>query len=48
MKQLYSICQAPTKIWKELPNGAHNDTVAEPNYFGYILHFVKDHVLKES
>ncbi|KAI9697646.1 MAG: hypothetical protein M1836_004596 [Candelina mexicana] len=45
MKELYSICKAPTKIWKELPNGSHNDTVAEPNYFRYIGEFIRDHVL---
>ncbi|KAK5009081.1 bem46 protein, variant, partial [Cryomyces antarcticus] len=33
MKQLYDVCRAEPKIWKELPNGSHNDTVAEPGYF---------------
>ncbi|KAA6409013.1 MAG: BEM46 family [Lasallia pustulata] len=48
MRKLYSVCRAETKIWKEMPNGTHNDTVAEPHYFNHIAEFIRDHVLKES
>jgi len=48
MSQLYSVCQAKTKIWKELPNGHHNDSVAEPHYFDYIWSFISTEVLKGS
>ncbi|MCJ1481777.1 hypothetical protein MMC06_001936 [Schaereria dolodes] len=46
MKQLYSICESKVKIWKALPNGSHNDSVAEPLYFNYIAGFIDDQVLK--
>ncbi|KAF2156819.1 alpha/beta hydrolase BEM46/Esterase/lipase/thioesterase [Myriangium duriaei CBS 260.36] len=44
MKQLYSICTAKTKVWRELPYGDHNNTVAESAYFHYIEDFLKIHV----
>ena len=47
MKQLYAVCRAKKKIWKEMPNGSHNDTVAEPYYFNHIFDFVNDE-LNES
>ena len=40
MEELYRLCQAKKKIWKTIPNGTHNDTVAEPNYFEYIIDFI--------
>ncbi|KAF2810170.1 BEM46 family protein [Mytilinidion resinicola] len=46
MAQLYKSCRASTKIWRDLPNGTHNDTVAEPGYFEYIDEFLKQHVLR--
>ncbi|KAL1975432.1 hypothetical protein VTN31DRAFT_3824 [Thermomyces dupontii] len=45
MSELYARCKSTTKVWRELPNGGHNDTVAEPNYFEYIHCFVMEHVL---
>ncbi|KAI4241897.1 MAG: hypothetical protein L6R40_004296 [Gallowayella cf. fulva] len=42
MKQLFSICKAPKKIWRDFPNGMHNDTIAEPYFFDYIFQFVQD------
>ena len=45
MRELYSSCCADTKIFKEFPNGTHNDTVAEPGYFQYIADFIHQHVL---
>lgn len=43
MSRLYQVCRS-TKVWKELPNGSHNDTVAEPRYFQYIEDFLNEHV----
>jgi|TARA_R110002003_G_scaffold97_32_gene7996 fermentation-respiration switch protein FrsA (DUF1100 family) len=43
MRRLFQICKAP-KVWKELPNGTHNDTVAEPLYFQYIEDFLREYV----
>lgn len=45
MSQLFELCKAETKVWRELPNGGHNDSVAEPNYFDYIRAFVVDYVI---
>ena len=45
MTRLFEICKAP-KIWKELPNGSHNDTVAEPRYFQYIEEFLSEFVAR--
>ncbi|KAF2749268.1 BEM46 family protein [Sporormia fimetaria CBS 119925] len=46
MAQLFQICRSKVKIWKELPNGTHNDTVAEPKYFDYIDAFIAEHVVR--
>lgn len=40
MKQLYAVCKAKRKVWKEMPNGTHNETVAEPYFFNYIFEFM--------
>ena len=45
MKQLFAVCRAETKVWRTIPNGSHNDTVAEPNYFMYIFEFIRDKAL---
>ena len=45
MKELYNLCRAEKKIWKEMPNGHHNDTVAEPFYFNYIADFINQYVV---
>ncbi|KAL8894111.1 MAG: hypothetical protein Q9192_004607 [Flavoplaca navasiana] len=42
MKQLFSICKAPRKIWRDFPKGTHNDTLTEPYFFDYVLEFVQD------
>ena len=47
MKQLYEQCRAPVKIWKELPNGDHNSSVAEPGYFQYVEQFIREQVTKK-
>lgn len=45
MTQLFAVCQSECKIWRTLPNGGHNDSVAEPGYFEHILSFVTEEVL---
>ena len=45
MKKLYDICRADVKIWKEFPEGSHNDTIAEAGYFEAIDEFVAIHVI---
>ncbi|KAL8904312.1 MAG: hypothetical protein Q9207_003352 [Kuettlingeria erythrocarpa] len=42
MKELFSVCRAQKKIWREFPNGSHNDTLAEPGFFDQIVEFVRD------
>jgi hypothetical protein len=46
MKQLFRLCKAKTVVWKELPYGDHNATVAEPGYFNHIEEFIQDHILR--
>lgn len=46
MSQLYKICRSEPKIWKEFPNGDHNSTVSEPNYFDYMNSFILEHVAR--
>lgn len=41
MKTLFDVCTS-TKLWRELPEGTHNDTCAEENYFDYIHDFIND------
>lgn len=43
MKHLYNICQTK-KMWKDFPDGTHNDTVAEPGYFNDIQKFIREEV----
>lgn len=40
MKTLHEVCVCPVKIWKEFPNGTHNDTVGEEGYFETIHDFL--------
>ncbi|KAL8770778.1 MAG: hypothetical protein Q9209_003645 [Squamulea sp. 1 TL-2023] len=42
MTQLYSISKAPRKVWRDFPNGMHNDTIAEPYFFDMVLEYVQD------
>lgn len=42
MQQLYSLCQAKKKVWKDLPNGTHNETVAQPHFFNYLVDFISE------
>ena len=45
MKKLFELCRADVKIWKEFPEGSHNDTIAETGYFEAIDEFVAIHVI---
>ena len=47
MKELFRLCKSKTVVWKELPYGDHNSSVAEPGYFNYIDEFIWRHVLKK-
>lgn len=42
MQQLYAVCRAKKKVWKTMPNGTHNDTVAEPYFFNYMIDFINE------
>lgn len=48
MKELFRLSKAKNVVWKELPYGDHNNTVAEPGYFNFIDEFLKKHVLDRS
>ncbi|KAB8210186.1 Alpha/beta hydrolase family protein [Aspergillus parasiticus SU-1] len=48
MTQLFAICQSERKVWRTLPNGAHNDSVAEPGYFEHIHSFIKEEVIDQD
>jgi hypothetical protein len=43
MTRLFEVCKAP-KVWNELPEGNHNETVAEKRYFEYIDNFLDEYV----
>ncbi|KAL9124863.1 MAG: hypothetical protein Q9217_005858 [Psora testacea] len=34
------IIPSPDVTWRELPNGTHNESVVEPDYFNYIIDFI--------
>ena len=46
MKTLYEACQAKVKVWRDFPDGSHNDTCAERGYFEYIEGFIREVVLR--
>ncbi|KAJ6259887.1 hypothetical protein Dda_5531 [Drechslerella dactyloides] len=46
MKRLHQVAGSSTKVWRELPDGSHNDSVMEPGYFEYINDFVNDEVMR--
>ncbi|KAF7718176.1 Protein bem46 [Penicillium ucsense] len=48
MTQLFAVCKSETKIWRTLPNGGHNDSVAEPSYFEHIHAFITEEVEGDS
>ncbi|OJJ42912.1 hypothetical protein ASPZODRAFT_136766 [Penicilliopsis zonata CBS 506.65] len=48
MTQLFAVCKAQRKFWRTLPNGGHNDSVAEPGYFEHIHSFIMEEVISEQ
>lgn len=46
MQQLFKLCKSKTVVWKELPNGDHNNSVAEQGYFYFIEDFIRQHVAR--
>jgi len=48
MKGLYDLSQSQIKIWKDFPEGRHNDTVAEAGYFEAINDFIEQEILGEK
>ena len=44
MKALYNRCGAKPKVWRDFPEGTHNDTLAAPGYFQAIADFLQEHV----
>ncbi|KAK5112912.1 hypothetical protein LTR62_003734 [Meristemomyces frigidus] len=44
MKQLFRLCKSKAVMWKELPNGDHNSSVAEPGYFQFVEEFIRKYV----
>lgn len=46
MKTLYQASQTKIKIWRDFPDGSHNDTCAESGYFDYIEGFIDKVVLQ--
>lgn len=44
MKELLRLCKSKTVVWKELPHGDHNNTVAESGYFYFVEDFIRTHV----
>ncbi|KAK2590695.1 bem46 protein, variant [Conoideocrella luteorostrata] len=42
MRQLYELCNAPSKRWRPLPGGDHNSSVLEEGYFEAIADFVAE------
>jgi len=45
MKRLYDLCTS-TKVWRDFPDGTHNDTVAKTGYFAAIADFLDQYALK--
>ncbi|MCJ1319420.1 Alpha/beta hydrolase domain-containing protein 13 [Xylographa vitiligo] len=47
MKELFALCRVEAKTWRDIPNGTHNNSVAEPFYFDYIVDFINDLLTKK-
>ncbi|KAK6362862.1 hypothetical protein TWF730_000315 [Orbilia blumenaviensis] len=48
MRKLHTISKAPIKVWRDFPNGTHNDSVMEPGYFENINDFINDEVMRHK
>ena len=42
MRQLFELCNAPSKKWRPLPGGDHNSSVLEEGYFEAMADFVAE------
>ncbi|KND94715.1 Protein bem46 [Tolypocladium ophioglossoides CBS 100239] len=42
MRQLYEVCNAPSKKWRPFPGGDHNSSVLEEGYFEAMAEFVAE------
>lgn len=42
MRQLFELCNAPSKKWRPLPMGDHNSSVLEDGYFEAMAEFVAE------
>jgi len=47
MRRLYDLSNSPSKVWKEFPNGTHNDTCMAKKYFTDINAFLEEEVGKK-
>ena len=47
MRQLFQLSKAKNVVWKELPYGDHNSSVAEPGYFHNIEEFLGKYVVRK-
>lgn len=45
MDALFERCKSEIKVWKEFPEGTHNDTCIKPKYFESIGEFLLAHVV---
>ncbi|KAK6509088.1 hypothetical protein TWF481_003851 [Arthrobotrys musiformis] len=48
MRRLHAISKAPVKVWRDFPNGSHNDSVMEPGYFEHVNDFINDEVMRHK
>ncbi|KAK6536089.1 hypothetical protein TWF281_000335 [Arthrobotrys megalospora] len=48
MRRLHTVSKAPIKVWKDFPNGTHNDSVMEVGYFEHINDFINDEVMRHK
>ncbi|PYI20587.1 catalytic protein [Aspergillus japonicus CBS 114.51] len=48
MTQLFAVCKSSRKVWRTLPNGGHNDSVAEPGYFEHIHSFIMEEIVRHD
>ncbi|KAF2759361.1 BEM46 family protein-like protein [Pseudovirgaria hyperparasitica] len=48
MKQLYNLSRTKRRIMRTFPNGTHNDTVAEPEYFQFIEDFINTYIANRA
>jgi len=45
MKALYNKCGSKNKTWMSFPNGTHNDTVLQEEYFTTVANWIRSEIL---